>query len=713
MGFSSSPNLPHFVSKTPVLTYGDPEKKREEIRRYFHDTFTLYESLFDCLASDKGFYHRANSLRHPLIFYYGHTSVFFINKLNVAGLITRRVDPHLESLLAVGVDEMSWDDLDDTHYDWPTPAEVQRYRKQTRVIIDDFISNCHCSLPITWDHPLWIVVMGIEHERIHLETTSVLIRELPLHLVRNHSVWGRVCNFDTLVQKNELLPVEGGQVQLGKSMENPLYGWDNEYGSQTNTVLPFQASKFLVSNAEFKHFVDDGGYTTREYWTDEGWEWLSFRKPKFPVNWIKEGDEFLLRNMLSTVPMRWSWPVEVNYLESKAFCNWKKKATGLNFRLPSEAEWAKLRELEPSDQPYWSKPPGNINLEGFMSPCPVSKHKFDGGFFDIIGNVWQWTETPVDGFEDFQVHPAYDDFSTPTFDGRHNLIKGGCWISTGNYSIKDSRYSFRRHFFQHSGFRYVVGEPLPEITPNIYEQDSMVAMYLEFHYGPEYLNVPNFPVRCIAETAKHLHDGYTTKALDIGCASGRSSFELAKLFDQVDAVDLSARLLEAPSRLQSVGTQRYTVCDEGELLSYKQIQLCDYDGYEAVKDRIQFSQGDACNLIAKYTDYDLVFAGNLLDRLYDPAKFLRMIKERINVGGMLVITSPYTWLEEHTPRSAWLGGFKDGGGERFTTLHGLQNALTSEFELITDPVDIPFVIRETSRKFQHTFSQFSAWRKVS
>jgi formylglycine-generating enzyme required for sulfatase activity len=47
------------------------------------------------------------------------------------------------------------------------------------------------------------------------------------------------------------------------------------------------------------------------------------------------------------------------------------------------------------------------------------------------GNVWQWTETPIDEFSGFRVHPVYDDFSVPTFDTRHNMIKGNGSIVTG------------------------------------------------------------------------------------------------------------------------------------------------------------------------------------------------------------------------------------------------------------------------------------------
>lgn len=45
----------------------------------------------------------------------------------------------------------------------------------------------------------------------------------------------------------------------------------------------------------------------------------------------------------------------------------------------------------------WDKAPGNINLEYYASPCPVNKFK-NGEFYDVIGNVWQWTETPITGF---------------------------------------------------------------------------------------------------------------------------------------------------------------------------------------------------------------------------------------------------------------------------------------------------------------------------
>lgn len=109
--------LKQYFQRTPLLNGEDSNAKREEIRTYFHTTQDRYENLFETLRTDDAYYKKSISLRHPLIFYYGHTSTFFVNKLILAGVIIERINPALESICAVGVDEMSWDDLDTTHYE--------------------------------------------------------------------------------------------------------------------------------------------------------------------------------------------------------------------------------------------------------------------------------------------------------------------------------------------------------------------------------------------------------------------------------------------------------------------------------------------------------------------------------------------------------------------------------------------------------------------
>src|SRR5690606_19832399 len=147
----------------------------------------------------------------------------------------------------------------------------------------------------------------------------------------------------------------------------------------------------------------------------------------------------------------------------------------------------------------------------------------------------------------------------------------------------------------------------------------------------------------------------------------------------VTGIDFSARFIDAGVKLAGQGVLRYTLVEEGELVSYKERTAAAL-GLDDVRNKVDFYQGDACNLKDIFTGYDLVLAANLIDRLYNPAKFPTQIHKRINKGGLLMLASPYTWLEEHTPRADWVGGFKHDG-ENFTTLDGLKEMLAPHFKL--------------------------------
>lgn len=253
---------------------------------------------------------------------------------------------------------------------------------------------------------------------------------------------------------------------------------------------------------------------------------------------------------------------------------------------------------------------------------------------------------------------------------------------------------------------------LPDDHPQAghYESDSQLSEYAEFHYGDEYFSVPNFP-RALAQLAiRAMGERPRRRALDLGCALGRASFELARAFDRVTGIDFSARFIGLATRIAEQGGLGYTLADEGELVTRRERRLADL-GLEETRGRVCFLQGDACDLGSGFSGYDLILAGNLIDRLHRPAGFLDGVHARINTGGLLVIASPYTWLAEHTPRVAWLGGFMRDG-ERFTTLDGLKARLAGRFRLVGEPMEVPFVIRETRRKFQHTLSEVTLWERL-
>ena len=691
-----------------MLAGTDAEQKRAEILDCFRATFDRYEQLFEVLTCAEAYYVKPIALRHPLIFYLGHTATFFINKLLLAGLIEKRINPEFESMFAVGVDEMSWDDLSEARYDWPRVEEVQAYRRAVRATVEQLIRTQSLSLPITWDHPWWIILMGIEHERIHLETSSVLIRQHQLGHVAPHPAW-EPCREASTAPPNELVAIPPAEFRVGRDRSESVYGWDNEFGCHEASTAAFQASRYLVSNQEFLAFVEAGGYADESLWLEEGAGWRKFTQAQHPTFWIRDSAQWRLRLMLEEVPMPWNWPVETNYHEANAFCQWKARLSGQPVRLPTEDEWQAMCNFAGTDELATERPaPANIQLDHYASSCPITEFAH-GPLFDVIGNVWQWTETPTYPFAGFEVHPIYDDFTTPTFDERHNVIKGGSWISCGNEALPVSRYAFRRHFFQHAGFRYVVSDAPATTQASHYETDRLVSEYAEFHYGDEYFGVPNFPRALALLAIAAMGDKPARKALDLGCATGRASFELARHFEHVTGIDFSARFIGLGVRLAEQGRLRYTLVDEGELVAYKERSLAEL-GLSDVARKIEFFQGDACNLKPVFGGYDLILAANLIDRLYSPQQFLETAHQRLNPGGMLLIASPYTWLPEHTKREAWIGGFKKDG-ENFTTLDGLKAILDKHFNLLRGPLSVPFVIRETRRKFQHTLSEVTIWER--
>lgn len=693
----------NFIKNTINLNSGTKEAKRQEIKNYFLQTYEIDERLFDLLKDkEKNIYKQPNRLRHPLIFYYGHTATFFINKLIVSNIITQRVNKEYESIFAIGVDEMSWDDLDEKNYTWPSFQETKTYRDKVKEIVLHVIDTIEFEMPINWNSPMWIILMGIEHENIHIETSSVLLRELDIKYLNDDELFSYRFKGGSSYPKNTLLSVKGGQVILEKERDKPkFYGWDNEFSYHREDVESFEASQYLVSNGEFLEFIKEDGYKKLEFFSKDGKKWLNFTKAKHPRFWLKKNGQYFLReiNKITLLPL--NFPVDVNFYEAEAFCNYKSKKLGFEVRLPTEDEYYRLYEVVNAEEKE-----ANIALESF-NQCPVDRYGFDD-FYDVKGNVWQWSITPMYPYDNFKTHPSYDDFTTPTFDDRHALIKGGSFISLGNETLKSARYAFRKHFFQHAGFRYVKSNHKPrlEYNKNVYESDELISQYCEFHYGDEYFGIKNFPKNSVELLKPYLKK--TKNALDLGCSVGRSSFELAKIFDSVMGIDFSANFINVGVKLKSYDTLTYKIRTEGDIFEEKTISLKDF-GLEEVQTKVNFMQGDACNLKEIYSGYDLIFCSNLIDRLYYPQKFLDDIPKRVNKDGLLVILSPYTWLEEYTPKVNWLGGYIQEGKE-IHTLETLQKNL-QDFKLL-DTIDVPFAIKETSRKYQHSLSQMSIWKKL-
>lgn len=723
------------ITKTIVLNEGSADEARENIKQYFMDTFDLDTSLFNHIKSEY-LWNRADPLRHPVCWYAAHTATFYINKLRVAGAIKSPHNKHFESTFAVGVDEMSWDDKLEDRDDWPNPEEIFKYRQQVRDIVINVIDTVELKLPIKWDSIFYAVLMGIEHERIHIETSSVLIRQLPVDVFYDESdispktPWDNICKVGEFqvgnAPKNELIPVKGKIVNYGREKNDfsqnsslPVYGWDNEFGEMSVDVPDFKASKYLVSNEEYYEFVLDDGYKTKKYWTDEGWRWVQSTKSTKPKFWIEKNGKYYLRNMLNEIELPWNWPVITNHLEGLAFTSWKSDKLNKTIRLLTEDEWHVLRQLGEYgniDQPNWEIAPGNINLEYYASECPIDMFQFGTtGFYDIVGNVWQHTLTPQHPFDGFEVHAIYDDFTVPCFGPHHNIIKGGSWISTGNEAIALSRYQFRRHFFQHAGIRYIESDRdlsyLSQLADrNPYDDDDMVNLFTHFAWTKdEYFNIPNYPKR-IAEIALNFTKNKPNlSALDVGCATGRTAFELANKYQYVVGIDWTVRLIGVGYRMQENEFLEWTLPEQGDINAHYKVTAKEL-GIDKTLQRVFFLQNDAQNMDKDVTNFDLIIASNLIDRLSNPLLFLKSIHDRIKIGGIFLLCDPFTWNVQFTAKQNWIGAvvnqtdhqpiYSEDALRKLLTTKNHDNDYHINWKIIQE-MDVPLVIKESERKYQH------------
>ncbi|PLY03075.1 MAG: putative 4-mercaptohistidine N1-methyltransferase [Desulfuromonas sp.] len=242
-----------------------------------------------------------------------------------------------------------------------------------------------------------------------------------------------------------------------------------------------------------------------------------------------------------------------------------------------------------------------------------------------------------------------------------------------------------------------------------YQSDEVIAQYCDAHYGPDKLGVGNFSRQIAQRCFEHLEAGQQQSALVLGCAVGRTAFELATRFRQVTGVDFSSRFIDIANRLKKTGRLHYKLINEGELLTDHGICLADFK-LDKTADRVTFRQSDAQDLEPTLTGYDLVVAANLIDRLPDPGSFLSGIHERIAVNGVLLLASPNDWQEKYTPKKKWLGGYFRNG-RAVKSYEQLQKKLAKHFESVNEPIDIEFTLRKTARTFSHGISQVTVWRK--
>jgi len=218
-----------------------------------------------------------------------------------------------------------------------------------------------------------------------------------------------------------------------------------------------------VTNAQYGKFIEADGYTTETYWSADGWTWRSDNAIVEPRYW--EDNRF--NNDLQPV-------VAISWYETEAYANWLSAETGLDFRLPTEAQWEKAARGTDGDVfPWgsqWNSSYANYceknctqdwadqdTDDGYQYTAPVGSYPTGAspyGALDMAGNVWEWT---ADWYaaDYYQNSPARNPQGPSSREVR--VLRGGSWLDLPSYL----RAAFRDRYFPDNrssgvGFRLLV-----------------------------------------------------------------------------------------------------------------------------------------------------------------------------------------------------------------------------------------------------------------
>jgi ergothioneine biosynthesis protein EgtB len=297
---------------------------------------------------------------------------------------------------------------------------------------------------------------------MHQETLLYMWHRLPLD--RKTPPDGYVPATAGAAPRQEWMTVPAGRATLGVDRDQTPFGWDNERPACRVDVPAFEIERHNVTNEAYLAFVDAGGYDDPRWWRPEDWRWLTAGAVRHPAFWERHDGEWYWRAMFDLMPLPACWPVYVSHAEASAYARWR------GLRLPHEAEYQRAAYGDPAsvERAYPWGPGAPTPSHGALDfsswdPAPAGSHpagRSAWGIDDLVGNGWEWTDTPFAPFPGFQPSPSYPEYSADFFDSDHFVLKGASPATARELVRPTFRNWFRpRYPYVYAAFRCVKADP--------------------------------------------------------------------------------------------------------------------------------------------------------------------------------------------------------------------------------------------------------------
>ena len=223
-----------------------------------------------------------------------------------------------------------------------------------------------------------------------------------------------------------MVEVPAGPFLMGSDTVDPQ-AYDDEKPQHTLALPIYWIGRTEVTNEQFLPFIEGDGYTNKIYWDVDGWQWRTEQQRNQPGCW----DNADFNNANQPV-------VCVSWYEAMAYAHWLSVQTGLNFSLPTEAEWEKAArgsdgQLYPWGDSAWKIERANSVEVGLGKTTSVALYPSGASPYAALGmagNVWEWT-TSVYAAYPYNPSDGREDLRSPA--GKHFVLRGGSWASEAVY----------------------------------------------------------------------------------------------------------------------------------------------------------------------------------------------------------------------------------------------------------------------------------------